>query len=210
MFTGIIQSVGIVKGSGEGLIVEGCDPFSPLTLGESIAVDGVCLTVAEIKESAFYADVSEETLLRTTLGEKSRNNGYVNLEPALKLTDRLGGHIVSGHVDGIGIVQSVELMSYSWILNITLENQNLKKYLCEKGSITVNGVSLTVSENNLLSPNFRIAVIPHTWENTALKSLKKSEYVNIEVDIIAKYTENLIKADKNDISKNWLLENGWD
>ena len=111
MFTGLIQSIGTIKKSNLGVIVDGCKPFSPLKLGDSISVDGVCLTVSELINDSFTANISEETLKRTNLAEKAQKNGYVNLEPALRLSDRLGGHLVSGHIDGLGEVISIDAIS---------------------------------------------------------------------------------------------------
>ncbi len=216
MFTGLIQSVGRVARSSNGLIVEGCGPFSPIGLGDSIAVDGVCLTVAELIPDGFLADVSEETLSRTTLGEKSKRRDLVNLEPALRFSDRLGGHLVSGHIDGLGEVVALEKMLQSWKLEILLKNHDLRRYVCEKGSISLNGISLTVAGFSEDGIRLWIAVIPHTWMSTTLKNLDLGDLVNIEVDLLAKYSERLLesresfkKNSSNEISKNWLADHGW-
>ena len=108
MFTGLIQSIGTIKKNNMGVVVDGCKPFSPLKLGDSVSVDGVCLTASELMNDSFLANISEETLNRTNLADKAQKNGHVNLEPALRLSDRLGGHIVSGHIDGIGEVISIK------------------------------------------------------------------------------------------------------
>ena len=127
MFTGLIQSTGTIQRRGESLFVDGCDSFAPLSLGDSVAVDGVCLTVAEIVSDGFIANVSDETLSRSTLGMKSLEGGCVNLEPALRFSDRLGGHLVSGHVDGMGEVISIKSLKNSWIL----ESSMARCFLCK-------------------------------------------------------------------------------
>ena len=216
MFTGLIQSMGRVSRSSKGLFVEGCGPFSPLNLGDSIAVDGVCLTVAELISDGFLADVSEETLSRTTLGEKAERRDLVNLEPALRLSDRLGGHLVSGHIDGLGEVVALEKMLQSWKLEILLKNHGLGRYICTKGSISLNGISLTVAGFSDNGIRFWITVIPHTWMSTTLKNLDLGSMVNIEVDLLAKYSERLLVSreepkvnSSEEISKSWLKNHGW-
>ena len=119
MFTGLIQSIGTIKKNSDGVVINGCEYFSPIKLGDSISVDGVCLTVSELMHNSFLANISEETLLRTNLAEKAQKNSFVNLEPALRLSDRLGGHIVSGHIDGMGEVVSIENLKNSWNLKVS-------------------------------------------------------------------------------------------
>ena len=169
MFTGLIQGVGTIQLHGDGVLVEVPASFLPLTIGESISVDGVCLTVSSIRNNGFLADISEETLKRTSLGEKASEKGFVNLEPALRLSDRLGGHLVSGHVDGLGEVISVKKSSNSWRLEIRWVNTHFGRYICEKGSIAVDGISLTVGGCSMNGDSFWIAVIPHTWGITSLR-----------------------------------------
>ena len=130
MFTGLIQSIGTIKKNNLGVVVDGCKPFSPLKLGESVSVDGVCLTVSELMKDSFFANISEETLKRTNLAEKAQRNGYVNLEPALRLSDRLGGHIVSGHIDGLGEVMSIDNLKNSWNLKVSWDDLNFCRYMC--------------------------------------------------------------------------------
>ena len=217
MFTGLIQSIGSIKKNNMGVVVDGCKPFSPLKLGDSISVDGVCLTVSELLNDSFFANISEETLKRTNLADKALKNGYVNLEPALRLSDRLGGHIVSGHIDGMGEVISIENLKNSWNLKVSWDDLNFCKYMCDKASISLNGISLTISEVCYDGRQFLIAVIPHTWSNTCLQFLKVGEKVNLEVDLMAKYAEKLLKTNKNNsikkqgqaISSQWLHEQGW-
>ena len=217
MFTGLIQSIGMIKKNNCGVVVDGCKPFSPLTLGDSISVDGVCLTVSELINNSFVANISEETLKRTNLAEKAQKNDYVNLEPALRLSDRLGGHIVSGHIDGLGEIVSVEHLKNSWNLKVAWEDVTFCRYMCDKASISLNGISLTISQIYNDGREFTVAVIPHTWSNTCLQFLKIGEKVNLEVDLMAKYAEKLLKVQNEDsfsnknplISTRWLNEQGW-
>ncbi len=220
MFTGLIQAIGTIRRQGpSALQVHGCSPFEPLQIGESIAVDGVCLTVSAIKSGGFIADISEETLSRTSLGLNSERGGFVNLEPALRFSDRLGGHLVSGHVDGIGKVISIRELESSWNLDIEWQDRFFGRYMCEKASIALNGISLTVARCKDQGCNFSIAVIPHTWNQTSLKYLSIGDVVNLEVDIMAKYAENLLRVTSKDepqennfndeISTEWLKDQGW-
>ncbi len=219
MFTGLIQSVGRLSLRSGGLLVKGCAAFSPIKLGDSVAVDGVCLTVAKLSEDGFWADVSEETLARTCLGQKAQCGSEVNLEPALRLSDRLGGHLVTGHIDGLGEILSVQKLSNSWKVELKWIEKSYGKYICEKGSIAIDGVSLTVggcTENGI---TFWIAVIPHTWQSTSLRYFKQGSLVNLEADLFAKYTERLLQKKEispfsenhssRDISQSWLAQNGW-
>ena len=217
MFTGLIQAIGTIKKNNLGVTVDGCKPFSPLKLGDSVSVDGVCLTVSDVMHDSFFANISEETLKRTNLAEKSSKNGYVNLEPALRLSDRLGGHMVSGHIDGMGKVILIENLKNSWNLKVSWDDLSFCRYMCNKASISLNGISLTLAETFDDGRKFSIAVIPHTWSNTCLQFLKIGEKVNLEVDLMAKYAEKLLIVNKNDsikkqsalISSQWLNEQGW-
>ena len=217
MFTGLIQGVGKIHSQGRNLLIQGkMLPFS-MDIGDSIAVDGVCLTVSELMNDSFTANISEETLKRTNLAEKAQKNGYVNLEPALRLSDRLGGHIVSGHIDGLGEVVLIENLKNSWNLRVSWDDLNFCRYMCDKASISLNGISLTIAEIYVNGCEFSVAVIPHTWANTCLKFLTIGEKVNLEVDLMAKYAEKLLKININDsiskqktvISSQWLNEHGW-
>ena len=217
MFTGIVQAIGKLKKGNPLLIIEILDQPFDMQIGDSIAVDGICLTVKEISNNQFKVDVSEETLKKTTLGEKSNINQIVNLEPALRISDRLGGHIVSGHIDGLGKVENIEKLDKSWLLSIKWQNKKFSKYIVDKGSICVNGISLTIAKSENEGEIFTIAIIPHTWENTNLKNLAIGDSVNLEGDALIKYVEKLLKFNKNidlenfpqEISSNWLKENGW-
>ena len=214
MFTGLVQSVGWIERRAGALVVRGCAPFSPLVLGDSVAVDGVCLTAAELVADGFRADVSEETLRRTTLGRKAECGGAVNLEPALRLSDRIGGHLVSGHVDATGEVTRVENLTHSWSISIRWSDLRFGRYVCEKASIAVDGISLTVAECSADGTTFTLAIIPHTWEATTLRHLTVGDDVNLEVDQLARYAERLLHPDDGrnndeDLSASWLATHGW-
>jgi riboflavin synthase len=193
------------------------DPAA-LQLGDSVAVDGVCLTVTHRSDQGFKADVSEETLSRTTLAAKAVRRGWVNLEPALRLADRLGGHLVSGHVDGLGTVVAVEQQPASWRLVLRWQDPSYGRYVCEKASVAVDGISLTVADCSADGAEFWIAVIPHTWSSTTLQHLRAGDAVNLEADLLAKYTERLLAARmapggaeeaSPQLSRAWLAEHGW-
>ena len=216
MFTGIIQSTGNLKKENNIQIIEVSDYNFEMNIGDSISVDGICLTVKEIFQNSFSVDVSEETLQKTTLGKNYSLKKIVNLEPALRLSDRLGGHIVSGHVDGLGEVVNIEKLDKSWLLSVKWQNKNFSKYIVNKGSICINGISLTVASHENHGEIFTIAIIPHTWNNTNLQFLSIGEIVNLEADALIKYVEkllfskdNIIDYESKQISSNWLKENGW-
>ena len=218
MFTGLIQAVGTIQRRSSGVLIEGCGAFAPLALGDSVAVDGVCLTVAERSGDGFLADVSEETLSRTTLGTKADRGGAVNLEPALRLSDRLGGHLVSGHIDAVGEVTSIEARPQSWELELRWLEPRFGRYVCEKASIAVDGISLTVARCADDGVHFTLAVIPHTWGVTTLMNRAVGDRVNLESDQLARYAERLLDG-VNDLdassrpepslSKEWLAAHGW-
>jgi riboflavin synthase len=191
MFTGIIQAVGKIEtitNVGEDLklsIFAHSLGLDDVKIGDSIAVNGVCLTATHLNKTHFEAQVSKETLDVTTgLGSKQA----VNLEKALRLQDRLGGHLVSGHVDGVGQVVQFEALGDCWLLAIIAPNA-ISKYIAKKGSICVNGVSLTV--NSIKKDTFIMNIIPHTLENTMFKNLKVGSDVNLEIDQIARYIERI-------------------
>lgn len=193
MFTGIVQGRGRVlrkQPAGGGMVfsLEADFPLTDPAEGESIAVNGVCLTAREIKASRFLVDVSPETLARTGLGELAPGS-LVNLERALKLCDRLGGHLVSGHVDARARVEDRRSAGDFTLFAFSL-SRSLAKYVIEKGSIAINGVSLTV--NSCEGERFTVSIIPHTLAVTTLGELKPGDTVNIEVDIIGKYVEKLL------------------
>lgn len=193
MFTGIIQTLGHIshleaRGGDLRLTIKapGLD-YSDVKLGDSIAVNGVCLTAIELKGDSFVVDVSRESL-NCTVGLDQLGN-EVNLEKALRLADRLGGHLVSGHVDGVGSVVRFQPIDDCYELVIAAP-QPLAKYISAKGSITVNGVSLTT--NRVDGAEFSINLIPHTLNETSLKLLQAGSPVNLEVDLIARYVERML------------------
>jgi len=195
MFTGIIQGLGALKAvrqAGQGLVFTIHSDFSikDPQEGESIAVNGVCLTATTISEDVFRVDVSPETLSRTTLSGL-RVGDRVNLERALRPSDRLGGHLVSGHVDGIGEVIEEEHLSQFTLFTIAIP-ESLDRYIIEKGSVAVDGISLTV--NSYSKGYFSVAIIPHTAKLTTMGFRKKGDKINIEVDLIGKYIEKLVLA----------------
>jgi riboflavin synthase len=191
MFTGIIQSVGAITqtvpvGADMHLTISAQQlDMSDVQLGDSIALNGVCLTVVNLTTSQFEVHVSKETLSVT---EGLQHAHPVNLEKALRLSDRLGGHLVSGHVDGVGEVIKFESLGECWRLDIRAPHA-ISKYIAIKGSICVDGVSLTV--NTVTDDEFSINLIPHTLENTTLKLLNVGSHVNLEVDQIARYVERM-------------------
>jgi riboflavin synthase len=195
VFTGLVQDVGFIKR------LERCGEFLQLTiqsrlleespqLGESISVDGVCLTVVSFGREAFQVEVSPETLERTTLGEAEPGRP-VNLERALRVSDRLGGHLVTGHVDGVGVLKRRQTANRYLELEIGVPGQ-LGRYLVEKGSIAVDGISLTI--NRCGRDWFGLALIPHTISQTTLAMKGVGARVNIECDILGKYVEKLLEA----------------
>jgi len=194
MFTGIVREVGsiaAVTGGEEGIRLEIDAPVTaPLVgIGGSVAINGVCLTVESVEGSRLIFHAVPETLSRTTLGELGRGS-VVNLEPALRAGDAMGGHIVQGHVDGIGRVQSIEFEGEGLRVIVEASDETLR-YCVEKGSITVEGVSLTIAE--LHDDAFGLALIPHTIAETTLSRLVPGQRVNLEVDVLAKYVERLLE-----------------
>ena len=211
MFTGIIQAVGHIS----GVLPMGNDvkltisaehlQLADLAIGDSIAINGVCLTATNITQSHFEVHVSRETLNVTTgldshnqpeKLKESNNLITVNLEKALRLNDRLGGHLVSGHVDGIGVVTQIKVLGDCWFLAICAPHE-LSKYIAQKGSICVNGVSLTVNKIEL--DTFSMNIIPHTLQQTTLGQLQIGNQVNLEIDQIARYVERMTQWAKQDV-----------
>lgn len=195
MFTGIIQAIGriaAIEGDGQDIrlrIATGKLPLASLALGDSVATSGVCLTVTELPGDGYWADVSPETLSLTTLGQKAVGDP-VNLEPSLTLNTPLGGHLVSGHVDGVGRVESIVEDARFWRVSIEAPD-NLARYIAMKGSICVDGTSLTVNQVN--GASFELTIIPQTWEETVFSDYAVGSAVNLEVDVIARYLERLMQ-----------------
>ena len=207
MFTGIIEELGTIRTiatAREGARVEVAARavLADARLGDSIAVNGVCLTVVELARDGFAADVSAETLRRTSL-KQARSGTRVNLERPLTPSTRLGGHIVQGHVDGTGQFLDARASGDGWVVRVGFPAE-LARYLVEKGSVAVDGISLTVAA--LDEAWFEIAVIPHTWNVTNLSSLERGAAVNLEVDIIAKYVERMMRLAPADSSGALTIE----
>ena len=198
MFTGIIQAVGRIAQieSGEQdirlRIKTGKLPLAEVSLGDSIASSGVCLTVTELPGDGVWADVSPETLSLTTLGTKGVGDA-VNLETSLTLNTPLGGHLVSGHVDGVGRIESVTEDARFWRVRVAAP-EKLARYIAMKGSICVDGTSLTV--NQVEGASFELTIIPQTWEETVFSEYQAGSPVNLEVDVIARYLERLMQFDQ--------------
>ena len=206
MFTGIVEETGKVQFiTDRKVIIECSKVLEDTKIGDSIAVNGVCLTVTEVGRNSFSADISPETF---KVFCKLKFGDIVNLERAMSADGRFGGHIVSGHVDGVATIVGLKNNGEFYDLQIKLADEEAK-YAIRKGSITVNGISLTIAsvENNLIN----IAIIPHTYENTCLKSLKMGDLVNIEVDILAKYIEKFLSTSDNRsrIDIDFLQRNGF-
>ena len=229
MFTGLVQSLGnlrlltddrleiLCQASGTALIL------TDLAIGDSVAVDGACLTVEQILPQGFIAAVSPETLNRTTIGQKDRTSTNVNLETSLRVGGKIGGHFVTGHIDGIGRLVSSKATATSWELKFaapqSLTEQwlhYLSRYLVSKGSIAVNGVSLTIADCDPEGNWFTVAVIPLTYAETNLSQLQPDGWVNLEADILGKYVEKLVMLPQGSISKqreiitpDFLAANGY-
>ncbi len=195
MFTGIVSTTGIIVvkqnvGDAMRIKIDSKDlELHDVSLGDSISVSGVCLTVVAFDDRSFETDVSIETLSKTTLGSKI-NSGNVNLEKAMKADARLGGHIVMGHIDGLGLVESVEELDGYVKFSVSVPG-DISRYLATKGSVCVDGVSLTINESS--GDKFNFMTIPHTLSITTLGDLKTGDSVNIEIDIIARYLERLME-----------------
>jgi len=196
MFTGIIEAVGTIRtietrGSDKRFYIDaGKLDITDVAVGDSICVNGVCLTVVELREDGFITDISVETLACASFGDLQEGD-QVNLEKSLKLQDRLSGHIVIGHVDGVGKIAGVHSAARSVQYDIEVP-AHLKKYICKKGSVCVDGVSLTI--NDVAGAIFSVNIIPHTLEETIISGYRKGTQVNIEIDIIARYLEGLMQG----------------
>lgn len=201
MFTGLIKDLGIIKSMKK--IAEGVEfeiqtkLVSEIGIDDSVAVNGVCLTATSVSAETFKMQAVNITLEKTTLG-KLNEGDLVNLELALRFSDRLGGHIVQGHVNGVGALENSKNQGENYELWFSIPNQ-FKKYIVKEGSIAIDGISLTVADVDFdHGSRFMVTIIPHTWNNTQLHKKRLGDGVNIEVDMMAKYLENFIKyADRN-------------
>ena len=211
MFTGIIEAIGRVtavqrRGDLLYLTVAPAAALTEIVVGDSICVNGACLTVTDLSPGGFQADCSPETQERTTLGTL-KPHAEVNLERALKVSDRLGGHLVTGHVDGTGYVTEVTKGAGSLVITIRVPHE-LAPYIVEKGSVAVDGVSLTTSR--IAGDGFQVVVIPYTAQNTTLGRRRAGDRVNIEVDLIGKYVRRFMQQGGAGINKGFLAEHGFD
>ncbi|MGM0369875.1 MAG: riboflavin synthase [Bacillota bacterium] len=214
MFTGIIEELGEVNNIKRGnkaivLTIKANKVVEDVKLGDSIATNGVCLTVTDFSETEFEVDVMPETMRKSSLGELNVGD-QVNLERALKLSDRLGGHLVSGHIDGIGKITDKQRESNAILITITPDPELLKNIIAE-GSIAIDGISLTVAELN--SDSFVVSIIPHTKEVTTLPHKNIGDVVNLETDMIGKYVKRMMqfeeKQENKDIDMEKLKNNGF-
>lgn len=200
MFTGLIQTVGTLQRLASDQLQIVCpEPAAKLILedlaiGDSVAVDGICLTVTEILASSFVAVVSPETQGRTSLSQTEAGVKRVNLETSLRVGSKLGGHFVTGHVDGIGVLKSAVQTASSWEMTFTTTSERVARYVLPKGSIAVNGISLTVADCDPAGSWFTAAVIPHTYAETNLCDLTPGSWVNLEGDILGKYVEKFLRS----------------
>ncbi len=200
MFTGLVQAMGTIDAidaqqvqlswhSAAGRASQ-LAPYDDITIGDSIAVDGICLTVTQVLAQGFTAAVSPETLKRTTLGELFPRS-MVNLEASLRVGSKLGGHFVTGHIDGVGYLQKAAQTAEAWELSIQVP-EAIARYIVEKGSVAVNGISLTVANCSSTGDRFSVAVIPLTYQHTNLQFLQPQSPVNIEADVLGKYVEKFL------------------
>lgn len=217
MFTGIIEEIGIVKSIQKGdiyskILICADKVLEKIKLGDSISTNGVCLTVANMTKNTFEADVMAETLRSSNIGDLNIGS-KVNLERALSLESRLGGHIVSGHIDGTGEINSITREGNAIWISIKSKSEILR-YIVYKGSIAIDGISLTVAYVD--EEKFKVSIIPHTGEETTLLSKNIGDTVNLECDVIGKYVEKMlgikseiIKNSNDNINENFLRDNGF-
>lgn len=217
MFTGLVATIGRLQLISDQRLrishvasITGWD----LAIGDSVAVDGVCLTVTEVLPTGFVAAISPETLSRTILGESGLgesgvdspdgSQSQVNLEPSLRVGSKLGGHFVTGHIDGVGYLDASEQRENAWELSFRVPEARAARYIVPKGSIAVNGISLTVAECNASGSWFKVAVIPHTYAETNLHQLQPGSPVNLEGDVLGKYVEKFLRLGAADAAVSEL------
>ena len=217
MFTGIVEEIGTIKKVEKGaksskLTIEGSKIFDDLKLGDSVAVNGVCLTVTAYTKNTFTADVMNETFSRSNLGDL-RNGSPVDLERAMAADGRFGGHIVSGHIDGTGRITKTERDDIAVWYTVAADRK-IMKYIIEKGSVTIDGISLTVAK--VTETDFSVSIIPHTAKETVLGFKKPGDTVNLENDVVGKYIEHFLKFDddavqekSSGITRDFLLKAGF-
>jgi len=225
MFTGLIQAIGtLTHSSPSHLTIQWASASHPsmadIALGDSIAVNGICLTAETVLSQGFVATVSPETLDRTALG-KLADGSRVNLESSLRVGSKIGGHFVTGHIDGQGVLESATATDNAWTLSFTVPDRRVARYIVPKGSIAVNGISLTVADCSPSGDWFTVAVIPVTYRETTLQDLRPGQSVNLEGDVLGKYVEKFLQAEPglnggqsegpghDMISPDFLVEHGY-
>jgi riboflavin synthase len=214
MFTGIIEEIGKIEkitpiAGGFSIKIKAEKILDDVAVNDSICIDGVCLTVTKLNNSSFLVDAVGATLEKTTF-KNFKADASVNLERSVRLNDRLGGHLVQGHVNGVGTINEIKKLGENYLIKINIPD-DLEKYLIKEGSIAINGISLTIADLN--NAKISLSIIPHTWQKTNLKDKKVNDKVNVEIDILAKYVEKLLTkgnnpSDKN-ITESWLKEIGY-
>ncbi len=218
MFTGLVKEIGVIRRvtkNTEGAVIEIASKvlLPEIAIDDSISVNGACQTAVSISDSSFTVQAVHTTLEKTTLGSL-RPGEEVNMELALRMSDRLGGHMVQGHVNDKGVISNITNTGKNYIVTIRV-NSSQMKYIVKEGSVTIDGISLTVSNCFKEDCSFQVSIIPHTWNNTVLRNRKVGSYVNIEVDILGKYIENLLfygQAANNgqgQMTESWLKDRGF-
>ena len=214
MFTGIIEEIGKIEritpiAGGITIRIHYGKIIEDVAVNDSVCIDGVCLTVTNKSKNTFLVDAVGATLEKTTF-HNLKADAHVNLERSVRLSDRLGGHLVQGHVNGIGSISEIKKLGENYLVKIIVP-EDLEKYLIKEGSIAINGISLTIADLN--RNEISISVIPHTWQNTNLKDKEVNDKVNVEIDILAKYVEKLLTRNHNssdqNITESWLKEIGY-
>ena len=204
MFTGLIQEVGTIQSvtsnaEGKEFVIRAPGLIKDIAIDDSVATNGVCLTATKIQGDTFRVQAIHMTLQKTSIGYLNTGD-KVNLELSLRPTDRLGGHFVQGHVNALGKIRKIEKIGNNWEIEVTFPN-DLRKYMISEGSITLDGISLTIAK--LTGDSLTVAIIPHTLEKTSLSAKKVGDHLNLEVDMIAKYIENFLRFDKDSRKEEW-------
>ena len=216
MFTGLIKEIGKVtavteNAEGRRVRINCSELINDINIDDSVSVNGACQTAVYVSHDYFEVQAIHTTLQKTTLGLLKKGD-IVNLELAMKLSDRLGGHLVQGHVNGVVSIKDIKNRGKNYEVTFPLDS-NWSRYVVQEGSICLHGISLTVSNVDPSNKTFGVSIIPHTWDNTVLHKMKVGDKVNLEVDILAKYVENLLIHDstnqKSKISKSWLERQGY-
>ncbi len=208
MFTGLIQEVGIIKSiatntEGKEFVIEAPELIKEIAIDDSVATNGVCLTATKIPGNTFRVQAIHVTLEKTSLGHLKQGD-KVNLELSLRPTDRMGGHMVQGHVNALGKIKNIEKTGANWEVSVEFP-VNLRKYMILEGSVALDGISLTIAR--LGTSDLTVAIIPHTLEKTSLSGKKIGDFLNIEVDIVAKYIENFLRFDQDKSKKDEWAKN---